>query len=83
MFAFKNNAIRKILLIVPPVTIGNYNPIFNINFPMGLGYIAAVLKRASYEVVVLDALVEKIEQQTPIQGRKNHRKFGMTCYEIK
>jgi len=83
MFALKNNEIRKILLIVPPVTLRKYKPIFNVNYPMGLGYLAAVLKRASYEVIVLDALVEKIEQQTPIKGRKDHSRFGMTCDEIK
>ena len=83
VFALKNNEIRKVLLIVPPVTLRKYKRIFNVNYPMGLGYTAAVLKRASYEVVVLDALVENIEQQTPIERRKNHSRLGMTCDEIK
>lgn len=83
MFTLKNNEISKILLIVPPVTLRKYKPMFNVNYPMGLGYIAAVLKRASYEVVVLDTLVESIEQQTPIPGRNDHSRFGMTCHEIK
>lgn len=83
MFALKNNEIRKILLIVPPVTLGKYTRSYNVNYPMGFGYIAAVLRQASYEVIVLDALVEKIQQQIPIQGRKNHYRYGMTSDEIK
>ena len=83
MFDLKNNEIRKILLIVPPVTLRKDKPNFNVNFPMGLGYLAAVLKRASYEVVVIDTLVENITQQTPISDMEYHSRFGMTRSEIK
>jgi len=59
MFADRNLEIRKILLIVPPVTLWKNKRIFNVNYPMGLGYIAAVLKRASY-VLMCNKNPEKI-----------------------
>lgn len=79
----KNNAGRKVLLIVPPVILRKDRPNFNVNFPMGLGYLAAVLRQAEYEVEILDTLVEKINQRTPLPGRKGHYRFGMTQAEIR
>jgi len=74
---------KKILLIVPPVILRSKRSNFNINFPMGLGYLAAVLENASCEVVVLDSLVEKFGQKTPVEGRRGFFRFGMTYNEIR
>ena len=79
---FKSN-IKKILLIVPPITLTKNRANFNVNFPMGLGYIAAILERNFYEVTVLDTVIEKYDQETPVKNNKNLINVGMTFEEIR
>jgi len=74
---------KKILLVVPPVILRDDDPNFNVNFPIGLGYLGAVLEKAAYEVEVLDALIEKLDQQIPLEDRKGFSRVGMTYDEIK
>jgi len=74
--------VDKVLLIVPPVSIPKDRANFNVNFPIGLGYIAAVLEQASYEVIILDTVVEKLEQETLIPGKHNLMRVGLTFEEI-
>lgn len=78
-----NNKKEKVLLIVPPVTTLKSKEFFNVNFPMGLGYIAAVLENHSYDVSVLDAVVEKPEQEGFIPNDQENIYIGMTFKEIR
>lgn len=58
--------IRKVLIIYPPMLLsGGEKPSYT--FPMGAGYIAAVLEKAGYQVSCLDAIAE---------GRADQRSFG-------
>ena len=75
--------VSKILLIVPPVIITKNRSNFNLNLPMGVAYIAAVLEEASYDVVVLDAVAEKMQQTTPVAGSSEVVRIGMTDNEIR
>jgi len=78
----KKDSIPTILLIVPPVTVSNQNRHFNINFPTGLSYIAAVLEQNNYNVAILDSQVEKYQQEIPLP-QSNLIHIGMTFDEIK
>ena len=59
-----NSEKMKILLIYPPDDIlglgGRFNYVVDIYQPLGLGYIAAVLERAGYEVRIIDARAESL-----------------------
>ena len=74
---------KKILLIVPPVIVTRDRANFNLTFPIGLAYIAAVLEEASYEVVILDTIAENVEQETPVKNNPDLIQIGMTFEEIK
>lgn len=74
---------KKVLLISPPMSLTARHANFNVNFPLGPGYIAARLEQtSSYEVVMLDSLIEKIDQKIPIPGKPGLFRFGMTAVEI-
>ena len=74
---------KKILLIVPPVTVTRDRANFNLTFPIGLAYIAAVLEEASYEVIILDTIAENVEQENPVRNNPDLIQIGMTFEEIK
>ena len=75
----KKNDIKKILLIQPPCSISkSYTK--EIQPPLGLGYIAAVLEK-DYEVKVLDAAVEGWHTEIP-EGKDLFR-YGLSFDEIK
>ncbi|MFH1093331.1 MAG: cobalamin-dependent protein [Candidatus Omnitrophota bacterium] len=70
--------IKKILLIQPPCTISkSYTK--EIQPPLGLGYIAAVLE-GNYEVKILDAVVEGWHTQI-LEGKDRFR-YGLSFKEI-
>ncbi len=77
-----NRTIKKILLIVPPVTVTPDKRNFNVNFPTGLAYIAASLEKHGYEVKVLDAVAEDYGNQVLIDGRTPMLQVGMTYERI-
>lgn len=75
---------NKILFIVPPVTLNlnRDNPEYARSFPIGLAYIAAVLQKDSYEVIVLDAVAEKYHQKSFLKDNAKLVQIGMTFAEI-
>lgn len=59
--------IRKVLILYPPMVLsGPDRPSYT--FPMGAGYIAAVLERAGYEVRCLDAIAEGRDVQRSLHN---------------
>lgn len=61
----------KICLINPPVLIPkNWKGITRVFQPIGLAYIAAVLEKNGYEVVILDALVEDWKSVHEYKGKR-------------
>ena len=73
---------KKVLLIQPPVTLPKKEPNFNANLPIGLAYIAAVLEKANYEVVMLDAVIEGYDYKQPLENDPNWIQLGMPFDEI-
>ena len=72
--------IKKVMLIYPPIKISRYSnrPCFS---PLGILYIAAVLRGAGYDVKVLDAVVEDYNHQEKIDNRFIY--YGMPFERIK
>lgn len=58
------NSKKKVLLIYPPNDLGmgesTFRPVLDIYQPLGLAYIAAVLEKSGYDVVIIDAKVESL-----------------------
>ncbi len=74
---------KRMLLIAPPVTLTKDRANFNVNFPMGLGYIAAILEKNGYDIIVLDTIIEKLEQESPVPINSDLIQVGMTLNEIR
>jgi len=72
-----------ILLVVPPVIVPKKRSHFNVNFPMGLGYLAAILEKASYKVSVLDCVIENRKQEIALKKDPKLIQVGMTSNEIR
>ncbi|MBF0444327.1 MAG: B12-binding domain-containing radical SAM protein [Magnetococcales bacterium] len=74
--------IKNIVLMVQPATVplGRYG--FNINFPMGLGYIAGVLEQANFNVEIIDTLVEGVDQEEPLPDNPNLITIGLNPEQI-
>ena len=74
---------KRMLLIAPPVTLTKDRLNFNVSFPMGLGYIAAILEGNGYDPIVLDTIIEKLEQESPVPNKPDLIQVGMTLNEIR
>lgn len=74
----KRKKIKKVLLIFPPVTFSRESP-KQIMPPLGIGYLAAVL-RDDYEVCILDAALEGYNQERP--ERKGFLTYGLSTAQI-
>jgi anaerobic magnesium-protoporphyrin IX monomethyl ester cyclase len=76
--------IKRILLVEPPVTRPLYFSATTVRvspfFPLGLGYLAAVLKQKGYEVSILDCLIEGFELGERVCGDK--LRYGLLDDEI-
>jgi magnesium-protoporphyrin IX monomethyl ester (oxidative) cyclase len=71
--------IRKVLIIYPPIVLSAPDrPSYT--FPMGAGYIAAVLEQAGYQVQCLDAIAEGMKEQRPT--RDGRTEFGLSIEVI-
>ena len=72
----------KILLIVPPnysIKInGRYN--FNINFPLGLAYIAAIAEQEGHDVEVMDCVAEGWETRLKLEDGRI--RIGISIQEV-
>jgi phosphonoacetaldehyde methylase len=73
--------ISKILLINPPRVILKGRERKRVDFPMGLGYVGAMLKLEGYHVEGLDVLVEGFDNDVDLPNGR--LRFGMTDEEIK
>ncbi len=73
--------IKKILLINPPRVIFRGQERKRVDFPMGLGYIGAMLKLEGYEVIGLDVLLEGYYEEESLSN--NRLRFGLSDDKIK
>jgi len=73
--------ISKVLLIAPPSMTNNERSDTSPATSLGIGYIAAVLEKAGYEVKILDAFVEGWEQEVRVSPEK--LLVGMPFEDIK
>lgn len=67
------NGKMKILLINPPIRLHDIPR----NFPLGLGYIAAVLLKEGYRVNVLDINAERLDKEQVIEKIDDYDIFGI------
>ena len=74
-------AIGKVLLIAPPSMTNNERNDTSPTTSLGIGYIAAVLEKAGYEVKILDAFVEGWDQVVRVSPEK--LLVGMPFADIK
>jgi len=72
--------IKKILLIQPPAFALKDKSDMNPNAPLGIAYIGSVLEAAGYEVMILDAFVEGLENEIPVDNERVL--IGLTPAEI-
>jgi len=70
MIPFKTKKINKIILIQPPAFVLKDKSDMNPNVPLGLAYIAAVLERKGYEVRLLDAFIEGLENEEEVDNER-------------
>ena len=66
----KTPVIKKVLLIQPPAYTNNKRSYMNPNPPLGIAYIAAVLRKEGYEVSILDAFIEGWDRSERITSEK-------------
>ncbi len=71
--------LKKILLVQPPYTLKKDIPKI-VEMPLGLCYIAAVLRENKYEVSILDCLAEKYWQEEKINSET--KRCGLNFKEI-
>jgi hypothetical protein len=72
---------QRVLLISPPATLFA-GDLPRCTYPLGPGYIAAVLEANSYEVKILDCLLEGYDRQESLEGDDRFIKYGLTTDEI-
>ncbi len=68
--------IQRVMLISPPATLFK-GDLPRCTYPLGLGYIAAVLERYEYEVKILDCLVEGYYSKREVEGDENFITYGL------
>jgi len=74
-----NPRLKKVMLIFPPSTsLASWEPM--VSTPMGIAYLAAVLREAGYEASCLDAVAEAAYQETPV--KEDISRFGLTYEQI-
>ncbi|MTJ82762.1 MAG: B12-binding domain-containing radical SAM protein [Telmatospirillum sp.] len=73
--------IQRVMLISPPATLYK-GDLPRCTYPLGLGYIAAVLEQNDYDVAILDCLVEGYYQTTPVEDDPNFVTYGIQRDEI-
>jgi len=73
--------VQRVMLISPPSTLYK-GDLPRCTYPLGLGYIAAVLLESGYEVEILDCLVEGYYDTTPIKDDENFLTYGLDRTDI-
>jgi anaerobic magnesium-protoporphyrin IX monomethyl ester cyclase len=77
----KFRPVRRIQLFFPPIVYNRFQSRQSVLFPLGLGYIAAVLERDGYEVSLVDCPSEGYD--TLIDAGKDRVVYGLTEAEIR
>jgi radical SAM superfamily enzyme YgiQ (UPF0313 family) len=77
----ENRRVQRVMLILPPSTLFR-GDLPRCTYPLGLGYIAAVLEQWGYAVEILDCLVEGYDRQTPVPGDPSFVTYGIDRFEI-
>lgn len=78
---YESRAVQRVMLISPPATLYK-GDLPRCTYPLGLGYLAAVLLASNYEVTILDCLVEGYYQMSPVPGDENFVTYGLTADQI-
>ncbi len=77
----KKHPVHKVQLIFPPMVFSKFQSRQTAMYPLGLGYIAAVLERDGYKVGMVDCPSEGFE--TLVDIGKNRYIYGLTENEIR
>lgn len=73
---------QRVLLVSPPATL-YFGDLPRCTYPLGLGYLGAVLEKNEYEVQILDCLVEGYHQKTVVAGDKKFITYGLGDNEVR
>jgi radical SAM superfamily enzyme YgiQ (UPF0313 family) len=73
--------VQRIMLIAPPATLYK-SDLPRCTYPLGLGYIAAVLEKNDYDVAILDCLVEGYHQAKPLEDDSRFVTYGLDYTQI-
>ena len=68
---------QKVLLLNPAATLYRHD-LPRCTYPLGIGYIAAVLEEYDYEVKILDVFAEGYENVQPVEGDAQFLRYGLS-----
>ncbi|MFZ2029426.1 MAG: cobalamin-dependent protein [Vitreimonas sp.] len=77
----RDRRVQRVMLISPPATLYRAD-LPRCTYPLGLGYLAAVLEQADYDVAILDCLVEGYYTQAEASGDADFITYGIGEEEI-
>jgi radical SAM superfamily enzyme YgiQ (UPF0313 family) len=72
---------QRVLLLSPPATLFR-GDLPRCTYPLGLGYLAAVLEINDYDVRILDCLAEGYAQETTLEDAPEFVTYGLTMDQI-
>ena len=76
-----NRKIQRVLLVSPSATLFHAD-LPRCTYPLGLGYIAAVLERSGYLVSIIDCLVEGYDRRCPVATDEEFITYGIDKAEL-
>src|SRR5215472_2435400 len=68
---------QKVLLLNPAATLYRHD-LPRCTYPLGIGYLAAVLEKYGYEVKILDVFAEGYENAQPVDGDPQFLRYGLS-----
>ncbi|MET8327060.1 radical SAM protein [Streptomyces sp. NPDC005181] len=72
---------QKVLLLNPSATLYRHD-LPRCTYPLGIGYIAAVLEKYDYEVKILDVFAEGYHNSQPIEGDSQFLRYGLADDDV-